>query len=711
LAKKKIIPADPAPSLNIFSTPICLTIGLTWGLLSGALFGFERIRSSLAVAITLPIEQIFQDARLIAPLHLSLNLFELVYFFTLAALGGRRLIRVVQFQHLDLAEELLFGLGLGVGVLSQLALLLGLLGLFAQSVVQIVFVAMGLLILLFELRDPFWKYLSSTRIHTPAPITFSTALAGTIIAGLIVINLLGALGPPVFYDTLGYHFGLPQLYLLNHRIFPTPNNIYSGVPFNSEMLYGLGLALGGERLATLIPWGISIALLYSIYVWARRFSDTKVGLFSALLFYSCPMICVQTWFSLVELNWCFFSFLAIFGLIIALEKSEPLDLRWMAIIGILTGFAMGVKYNAFPMLGILLMVLLLGRLANQDWNLNRVALEAAVFLVTALAVVSPWLIKNWVFYRNPLFPFFHEIFTHALDGPNWRGLLQDAHARNLRTTFSSFSGLLDLFSFLWSREWEAGGIDSMGLAFLLFLPWLFFPKWKTLSAYRPLFLGLALSWIAWSLSSRFPRFFIFAIPLLSILLAQALLLEVRDRRLQQILPLAVVLVCAINCCMIFTNWFNLGGWKVLFGHQTKSDYLQHNQTMYPTPYYAAAEFINRDLPQSAKVLFFEEFRGYYFDRNFIATSMFSSDPFIAQVNKSENPQQIRDYLKSMGVTHIFVNRAELFRREVLHPFSPSGVLVFNSFSNKYLRRVFQKIVTSPPSPMDDRQWVEVYEVL
>ena len=150
---------------------------------------------------------------------------------------------------------------------------------------------------------------------------------------------------------------------------------------------------------------------------------------------------------------------------------------------------------------------------------------------------------------------------------------------------------------------------------------------------------------------------------------------------------------------------------MVLGQESRSEYLLHGQPGYFTPYYAAAQFVNEELPKNSRILFFEESRGYYFERDFVATSFFAPNPFVAFVNQSTKPGQLRDYLTKEGITHVFLNRAEMFRGGGKSPFSKEGALIFDAFAGRYLRKLFQKVTTSPPGPLKDRQWVEVYELV
>lgn len=684
-------------------------VELCWIPIACYLYGFDRIGRYPSATAKLPLALLFTHANSALLLRSIVDVFLLFLFFGIAALGGRWLLRLFHFQDISISEEIIFGLGLGLGFFSLSALALGLLGRFDPVLIRIIFLIIGAGVVADCIYRPFPKGIVMDTLPALRRPSFASTVAGAMIAGLILINLIGALGPETFYDALVYHLALPQAYLLKHAIFPTPHNIFSGIPFNIEMLYGLGLALGGEGLAKLIPWGISIAILCSIALWARRFADAKVGLLAALLFYSCPMVSSQTWYGTVDLGWCFFSFLAIFGMVIGLENAESPNRNWIVLAGIFAGLTMGVKYNAFSILPIALLLLFFKRIWEQKLNWRRTTTEAGIFVLVALFAVLPWLLKNFYFYHNPIFPFFHEIFNgHYSDTPDWRGLVQDA-GRDLRPVFTTMSGFLDFLVGPWSRTWDDRTLDSIGVASLACVPALCLARWKTPSLYRLILLVLIAGLTMASLSSRFPRFLIFVIPFLAIAIAAPLASEKRVGVLSQVFPLVVILACGINCCQIFNSWFELGGWVVVSGQKTKAEYLQRSHPGYPTPYYAAAEFVNQ-LPTNVKVLFFGESRGYYFMRDTVVSSVFISDPFIAEVNKASSPEQIRDYLQDAGITHIFISWWEIIRKSGdQSPFSKKGKDIFGVFADKYLRVVFRNQIFAP-APVDTRQLLEVYEL-
>src|ERR1035437_4986182 len=89
------------------------------------------------------------------------------------------------------------------------------------------------------------------------------------------------------------------------------------------------------------------------------------------------------------------------GAILAFEASdEGRERGTLLLSAIFMGLALGTKYYAG-----LLAVLLVLRLGWRD-RLKAAVLYAAV----AGAVFAPWLIKNYIFIGNPVFPFLYKVF-------------------------------------------------------------------------------------------------------------------------------------------------------------------------------------------------------------------------------------------------------------------------------------------------------------
>ena len=603
---------------------------------------------------------------------------------------------------LDALEEIVLSLGIGIGVFSLCLLFLG--TLISFSLIFLRFVAGAAFI--FALISN-WRIKQKPLLFFSLPRFIPTRAVIPIVAfGLIALNFIGALGPEIFFDSLTYHLALPQLYLLHGKIFPTPYNIYSGIPFNSEMLYGLSLSVGGEVLAKMLPWGLSLAIAGLILIWCRRFVSEEAGWMAALLFYSCPMIAVQTWNSLVELHWCFFAVLALFCVMLSGEQ-ESAKGRMLALAGIFMGFCLGVKYNAVSVIfPILITAFVVSR--SKDRGLNESIRNILLLIAIAVVLVSPWLIKNWVFYHNPIYPFLNDSFSSAPTGVNWRGLVQDAKSRDLLAAFTTPSGFVDMAASLWGKEWN--GLDAVGITLLLALPLLALVKGA--GRCRIHVVMFCCSWFAWALTSRMPRFAIYAIPLLAIALAAALDSLKKNGMYYSVANALVLSACLLNCGEIFNYWMNNGTWRAVIGGEDRAQYLETSHRLYPTPYYAAAEFINKTLPAHAKILFFEESRGYYCEREFVATSPFAVNPFVRMVETSSSPEELLRKFKEENITHMLVNHANIYiRGRTGTLLTKRGKELFSDFRQRHLKLIFERRVGMDPLDPLNAQWVQVLELI
>lgn len=617
-------------------------------------------------------------------------------FIAGAVIVGRALLSLLARSPRTLAEDALLGLGAGLGFFSMLGFTLGMSGHYSPLSLRVGFAASVVIAGALGATRGFSPRAAATVDRRPAS-PFVLAAASTMLFGLLALNLAGALGPEIHYDALVYHLALPKLYLLHGRMVPTLNNIYSGIPLNTEMLYGFALALGGTAAAKLLPLLLSVATLGLIFTWVRRHASKDAALLAMLLFYSSPMVASQTWFSLVEMNWCFLSLLAFYCVVTA-ERDHLVSYRWLALVGSFAGLALGTKYNAVTSIAALFLSLAVRLLSVPELPKSEAAKRWAACAGVALLLVSPWLIKNFVFYGNPVFPFFDEWFVQPARGIDWRGLAHDAKARDLR----SAAGFVDMLVSLWSREW--GGADGLGLGAILLLPWLAFWRWKG-SAERATALALCLGWAAWALSTRLPRFCIFVLPLLAIVLATGLRSVETPKPLRRLGLGILLLACLIDSGDIAANWMVLANWPVVLGRQPAADYLSHGHPMYPTPYYPAMDFINAKTPPGARVLFVGESRSFYCDRDHIADSAFVPNTLAGLIRGAKTGAELYQSVGRLGVDYLVVNRGEILRQRlafVTHADAP----VFDAFARDHLRQVFEHKVDDPR----DLQWVQVFEV-
>lgn len=596
-------------------------------------------------------------------------------------------------------------LATGLGLLSLALLFLGLIGLWTTPIMMTL-VLLPLLIAAIKYRgriaagfqtDDFQTWLSG--------FTLWEYLGFALLASYLLMNLMGALGPEYFYDSLVYHLAMPKLYLLHHRIVPTPSMIYSGIPFATEMLYGLGLALGTESLAKLIHYGFGLATAAAIYSWCLRRVDRKVALLATLLFYSAPMVCFESSVATVELSMTFYLLLAAFLILEETQKeAADQDPKWMILSGALAGFAVGTKYNAGLYMPVLALPLVYQSVRSGKVGLNALLKQLTLFFGSAALVFSPWPIKDWLFYHNPVYPFLHDFFKGSPIA-NVDGLKADAHARAIGLAFTTWAGFKDILIGVWDPV--AHRVDSyIGPSLEIGLPWLLLVRWKS-AAQRGLMIVLAGLWLAWALHTALPRFMLPAIPVFCILVASALCLIELPRPARFLFIGIFCYAITISLARTFLMLSESGTWKAAYGRITKSDYLLHEHPSYNAPYYAGAKYINENLPQDATVLFIGEERGYYCERKFITASVFDVNPMADSADSAADTDDLLASLKRKGITHLLVNAGSQHYQQWLGSLRRESREKYENLLTHKAQLIFDYNKQDVPN---DRSWVQVYKL-
>lgn len=607
---------------------------------------------------------------------------------------GQSLLRRAKLHAGERLGQSLLSLAVGWGTLGLAMLGLGLLKLLRLDVLLAVLIGSSLFALWDRSRNPPGPAAPRAEPRW-TPWEGLCALIFSLFAG---INFLGAFMPEIFYDALVYHLALPDLYWRHGGIMPTPENIFSGFPMLVQSLYGAALALGGQSLAHLIHWAFGLCAALLTYAIARRWSGRSAGCLAALLFYSIPLVCNLSWKSGIELGWAFFQLAALYAMIMRATSSES---RWTLLSGVLTGFAMGTKYQAWPLIAVLPAVLAWALPADR----RQKAKEAALFILAAAATTAPWCLKNILLYRNPLYPFFQELFSREAV-PHWRDLISDG-GRDIGSIASSWAGFKSYALHPWHFTFQT--MDN-GPILLLIVPALIFFRYQNpaLALIWSAFLGL---WGALSLSAGHFRYLLPHIPLACVLLAVSFEEGLRPRA-KSVLRLGLLFLFCSH--FIFAAyWFKvLGAHSVVLGLEPAAEYLKKSHPSYHAPSYPAMEFINLNLPQNAKILFLGEARGFYCRRDYISTTIFDESPLQAWIGKSSQPRDLLDFFHKEKVTHVLVNRLELARwqnqAKRFLELDSRGLKIWQDFMLQFLRPVFENEGPSARGLPDT--WTVVYEL-
>lgn len=341
----------------------------------------------------------------------------------IAATLGRRLLSRLAFD--SWLEKIAFSTALGLGFISYLTFLLGVLQLYSGGLFKVL---LGLALLLcLPLWLKRWRALPSRQTAARTGQWLATVLLLLLLAGC----LLAALSPETEFDALNYHLGIPQRYLALGGIQDLPNLFYSSFPQALEMLFTLGLLLDSVILAKLFHFAFAVITVVAIVSFSRRYLSPLTGLLAALVFIASPIVASASKTANVDLGLTAFVFLSLYAFYNWTHTSHG---GWLSLAAVLSGLAVGTKYS-----GVIAIFLVTagffwfwpGRHSDRAKPRPRTLLWRKLLLYHAIAllVVSPWLIKNLVFSGNPVAPFFSDIMYNAHLTPEdyrtWVGVMKD----------------------------------------------------------------------------------------------------------------------------------------------------------------------------------------------------------------------------------------------------------------------------------------------
>jgi hypothetical protein len=366
--------------------------------------GLVAIVLGRALAATRPVDEA-------TPLVLATHLYALVLvagLLVLASAIGRLVLRRVSVRFDSGLEAVLFSLGLGLGILANVVLIVGLLGWLTTPV--LLGEVAGVMIL--ARRD-----MVAVIAEIPGAVQRALALRGSLrrqSRGLAILlplveimfaaMLLLAMAPPTANDALTYHIGGPRRFLELGRIGPVLDIQQANMPLTVNLLYLLGLAFGSDELGGVLHLALTVLVTAATFSFGRHFFGVRVGWLASVVSVSTAMLVVFATVPNVEWGFGLFDFLAVYAFF---RWHTSGDRGWLLVSSVLLGFSMGSKLlGGVTAIGLgmaLLVQAFAMRRSLGTWSIVRLI---ALFAVPAALIAAPWYVKNWIWFGNPLWPFF-----------------------------------------------------------------------------------------------------------------------------------------------------------------------------------------------------------------------------------------------------------------------------------------------------------------
>lgn len=488
----------------------------------------------------------------------------------LAAYGiGRKCLRLSQCGFDSLAEEVVFGAGLGLVLLAAVAFLLGLMG---QLYVGALRWTLGMAFLIGSgeivrlVRNlwrtswlaPFQRHEGSWAAHL-LQLFLITYLFVFVAVAFVACHL-----PEIEFDPLIYHLTVPKLYLQHHGIVDIPEILEAVFPKNIGMLYVYGLALHSQITVKFLNFWMGLLLVLAMHCFAKRIWGRLTGLAAAALFVSTPIVFFELRAIYIDLPIALFCFLNFFALLRWMEDGGR---KWLVLSAIFLGMAAGSKYNV--LFNVVAASVLVGYhfLFVRKLSLVKTAVKVAVYGILSISTLLAWLYMTYRFTGDPLFPYlsgdplfpFLKGLFHSDRWETYNLPVVSAGSHRWGLPFSFGNA----FKTLWQMHFdEKVFCGSLGPFFALLAPLLVFvfrlhPVMRLILAYSAIYLFF------WLVTTQANRYLIPVLPMFSLLCTGLLLgfLEAKtflQRGLRGFVTAALLVMAFYNLPFLFYLWWTPG---------------------------------------------------------------------------------------------------------------------------------------------------------
>jgi len=538
----------------------------------------------------------------------------------------------------------------------------------------------------------------TSRLSSDGEGHLKTFLVG-LVAVLIIAIILLCCVPPVSKDALVHHLAVPKLYLKNGGIYEIPFMPFSYYPMNLDLLYIVPLYLGNDIIPKLIHFCFALLTAWLIFNYLKRRTNKNYALLGVIFFLSIPIIVKLSITVYVDLGLIFFSTISLLLLLKWIEEGFGV---WVLLLSALfCGLAAGTKYNG--LITLLLLTLFVPFLYSRYVpNSKPVFFKAAgygiLFFAMALLVFSPWLIRNYLWTNNPLYPLYDHLFNPHNE-PNRQAIGFFAYRSLVYHETWWEMLLLPVRVFFQGQDANPQYFDGKLNPLLLPFTLLAFYRTKddlpAVRGEKKLFLAYAVLFFVTSFFSsgmriRYISPIIPPLVILSILGVKKTFDSVSGLPLRYlgtigftVVFLAVTFALSLNAHYLFSQYGYVKPFSYLSGAVSRDRYIEIYRREYPV-----LRYINENLPHDSKILFIQMGkRGYYCDREYVLDMNFNRSMLHELVRDSNGPEGILHGMNSRGITHLLISH-DIFNRWVKSTFSDREQELLKAFFERHVKPLF-----------------------
>ena len=633
--KKGKTPEITAPGLlsaaSIRSWSTGLAVG-AWALLLAVNYlNRHHLDTNLAIEVTLvPLLQMdwHKLFRPVIPALLALGVLALQ--LAAAYTPGALLCELLNIRKEAPGEKALFSLVLGIGLFALLAQALGLLGFYSAGS-YIFLLAACTLAGAGRLKQ---LPASIPRMEWNRPPWWMIAGLGAVALTQVAAAISG-FTPPHISDELNCRVGFPKWFLWNGKITLQPGNFFNAMPQTDSMIFGLPVSFGLLLGIKWIHQVMGLLAAFAVFLTLRR-NSPRARWAVLFMFLTIPAPWILGGRAFNDLFVTAYAACAIAA--VSVRRTWPRAL----LAGVCVGFAAGNKYTGV-LTGLTLIPFLRPRMLAGAAG-------------TALLVVSPWLVRSWIWLSNPVFPYFWGI----LGGLGWDETQHWRFSKELlQKDLSVGEKLGQVAGFLWNvpiyglGAWHDGNTGPLLPAAVILL-----------FAYSTALEGAALLavFLVIAYSSPGLRYMLPLLPLAFPIMARSIQpLLARPR------AGAFALAMIIALCWHQAAEFIPAAWRhydnplpFITGQTSLPRYLDlqlYPDMYYPWSYSRMLTAVESRVPPGSKILFLGGYGGaFYLSRPAVFSTLETRPLALTWIRLSGSPGALRKQFKQNGITHVLANR-------------------------------------------------------
>ena len=574
---------------------------------------------------------------------------------------GHSLTKRFSLQFVNSAEHLAFSFFLGTGVVGLLVLFLGLLGLLRGWAI----LALLLLALALTARD--LSQLSQNLLRA-AQTAFEAKLVAGVFIVFVALLVLRTLAPPHVADELIYHLPVPLQFVQAGRVFPSYDNSLGNMPFLVHMIYAVFLLAGSDVAAKLFSLILAIATAVLLYAFCSRFITRGVGVIALFAFFASGMIVELAITTRIDVSLAGMLFACTYAMINYLSTRSR---AWLWLSAVFAGFSLGIKHTAALWI-FLVGILYLVEMIRSREGVLQVLKYGVMYTLLALAVASPWYIKNAVWFHNPIYPFVTgEVAEFGPNGIRYFNAEDerklDAHFEAARTAIPDVVAaqqeelasaantrverhpmrLWEFFfrpdAYLMAEPYQFPNYLFLVIPLIVFLKPGKWNWWLLILALGFVFSVTATAWISRYLVPAYPALTIVAaytLDALSMRLSPRLAIAKRI----SVYALALAFIPVIAACVASLRYFH--SVQYMTGTVSRHEFLTR------LTFYQPLEFVNHELPATARVMMIGAQMNYGLNRSYYADESWFVTKWRRLLVQNDSLDAVNEQLKQQGFTHI-----------------------------------------------------------